>query len=90
MSVLSSQRDRLANLSVPTTTCSGRAVFALGSARVIALALSIDDSVLIAEGATRTAASGTLGVIRLAADQGLTTLADGLDRSRFVLELLRQ
>ena len=59
-----------------------------GEREVIGLALSIGaDSVLLDERKGRHAArerglrvSGTLGVIRLAADQGLITLADALDR----------
>jgi hypothetical protein len=59
-----------------------------GEREVIALALLIGaDSVLLDERKGRYAArerglrvSGTLGVIRLAADQGLIELADALDR----------
>ena len=59
-----------------------------GEREAISLALSIGvDSVLLDERKGRQAAreqglrvSGTLGVIRLAADQGLITLKDALDR----------
>lgn len=59
-----------------------------GEREAISLALSIEtDSVLLDERKGRRAAreqglrvSGTLGVIRLAADQGLITLKDALDR----------